>query len=125
MVLEKKNLKCIYLFLFIYLPRFANFWQGHRNGTCHQLLQGRTKQSLPQWEVDQTTGVYIPYSFWTEVWIMSPSNIFFYIIIQRKIIAVIYATYAVAKGKPEKNSGLYGIQTLDLCDTGAVLYQLS
>ena len=22
-------------------------------------------------------------------------------------------------------SGLYGIQTLDLCDTGAVLYQLS
>ena len=56
---------------------------------------------------------------------MSPSNIFFYIIIQRKIIADIYATYAVAKGKPEKNSGLYGIQTLDLCDTGAVLYQLS
>ena len=46
-------------------------------------------------------------------------------IIQRKIIAVIYATYAVVKGKPEKNSGLYGIQTLDLCDTGAVLYQLS
>ena len=24
-----------------------------------------------------------------------------------------------------KNSGLYGIQTLDLCDTGAALYQLS
>ena len=42
-----------------------------------------------------------------------------------KIIAVIYATYAVAKRKPEKNSGLYGIRTLDLCDTGAALYQLS
>ena len=25
----------------------------------------------------------------------------------------------------KKNSGLYGIRTLDLCDTGAVLYQLS
>ena len=42
-----------------------------------------------------------------------------------KIIAVIYATYAVAKRKPEKNSGLYGIRTLDLCYTGAALYQLS
>ena len=34
-----------------------------------------------------------------------------------------YATYAVAKRKPEKNSGLYGIRTLDLCYTGAALYQ--
>ena len=25
----------------------------------------------------------------------------------------------------KKNSGLYGIRTLDLCDTGAALYQLS
>ena len=41
------------------------------------------------------------------------------------IIAVIYAPFAVAKRKPEKNSGLYGIQTLDLCDTGAALHQLS
>ena len=41
------------------------------------------------------------------------------------IIAVIYATYAVAKRKPEKNSGLYRISTLDLSDTGAALYQLS
>ena len=29
-------------------------------------------------------------------------------------IAVTYATYAAAKRKPEKNSGLYGIRTLDL-----------
>ena len=35
-------------------------------------------------------------------------------LIWRKIIAVIYATYAVAKRKPDKNSGLYGIRTLDL-----------
>ena len=42
-----------------------------------------------------------------------------------EIIAVIYATYAVAKRKPEKNSGLYGIGTLDLCDMGAALCQLS
>ena len=28
----------------------------------------------------------------------------------RKIIAVKHATFAVAKGKPEKNSGLYGIR---------------
>ena len=25
----------------------------------------------------------------------------------------------------KKNSGVYGIRTLDLCDTGAALYQLS
>ena len=43
----------------------------------------------------------------------------------RKIIAVICATFAVAKRKPEKNSGLYGIRTLDLCNTCAALYQLS
>ena len=42
------------------------------------------------------------------------------------IIAVIYATLkAVAERKPEKNSGLNGIRTHELCDTGAVLYQLS
>ena len=34
------------------------------------------------------------------------------------------ATFAVAKRKPKKNSGLYGIRTLDLCDNGAALYQL-
>ena len=32
-----------------------------------------------------------------------------------------YTTYAVGKRKPEKNSGLYGVRTLDLCDTGAAL----
>ena len=36
-------------------------------------------------------------------------------------IAVINATFAVAKRKPEKNSGFYGTRTLDLCDTGAAL----
>ena len=41
-----------------------------------------------------------------------------------KIIAVINATWAVAKRKPETNSGLNGIRTHDLCDNGAVLYQL-
>ena len=41
------------------------------------------------------------------------------------IIAVIYATFAVAKRKPEKNSGLYGIRTFDLYDTGAVLFNSS
>ena len=28
-------------------------------------------------------------------------------------------------GKTEKNSGLYGIRTLDLCDTSAARYQLN
>ena len=37
------------------------------------------------------------------------------------IIAVIDATFAVAKRKPEKKLGLYGIRTLDLCDTCAAL----
>ena len=40
-------------------------------------------------------------------------------VIWKKIITVIDATFAVAKRKLEKNSGLYVIRTLDLCDTGA------
>ena len=32
---------------------------------------------------------------------------------------------AVVKLKPEKELGLNGIRTCDLCDTSAVLYQLS
>ena len=31
----------------------------------------------------------------------------------------------LGKRKPEKDSGLYGIRTFDLCDTGAALYQLN
>ena len=46
----------------------------------------------------------------------------YYGTIWRKITTDMYATYAVAKRKPEKNSGLYGIRTLDLCDTGAALF---
>ena len=38
---------------------------------------------------------------------------------------MMYAVQAVVKIKPEKKSGLNGIGTLDLCKTGAVLYQLS
>ena len=41
------------------------------------------------------------------------------------IIAVIHTTYAVVKLKSEKNSGLNGIRTYDLCDTGARLNQLN
>ena len=42
-----------------------------------------------------------------------------------KIVTVTLATFAVPKRKPENNSSLYGIRTLDLCDTVAALYQLS
>ena len=45
-------------------------------------------------------------------------------IIWQKVIAVIDATFAAAKRKLEKSSGLYGIRTLDLCGTGAALCQL-
>ena len=45
--------------------------------------------------------------------------------IWKKIIAVIVTTFGVAKKAAWKNSGLYGIRTLDLCDTSAALYQLS
>ena len=38
------------------------------------------------------------------------------------IIAVIHTTYAVVKLKPENNSGLTGIGTHDLCDTGKALW---
>ena len=41
-----------------------------------------------------------------------------------RTFAVIYTTFAVAKTKPEKNLGLYGIR-FELCDTGAALYQLN
>ena len=40
----------------------------------------------------------------------------------RAIFAVMNTTLAVVKMKLEKNSGLYGIQMHDLCDTGVVLY---
>ena len=40
------------------------------------------------------------------------------------IIAVVNVTFAAAKRKPEKNSGLNGIRTLDLRDTGTALDQL-
>ena len=44
----------------------------------------------------------------------------------KAIFAVMNTTWAVMKIRPEKNSGpLYGIWTHDLCDTVAVLYQLS
>ena len=42
-------------------------------------------------------------------------------IIWRKIIAVIYATYAVAKRKPEKIQACTGFGPLTCCDTGAAL----
>ena len=34
-------------------------------------------------------------------------------------------TELIIEIRPEKNSGLYGIWTHGLCDTGAALYQLS
>ena len=37
------------------------------------------------------------------------------------IIAVIYMTFAVAKRKPEKNSGLYGIQAF-FCNGKSCVY---
>lgn len=40
----------------------------------------------------------------------------------KKIIAVIDAIFAVAKRKHEKNSGLYRIRSLNLCDTGTELW---
>ena len=41
------------------------------------------------------------------------------------ILAVMNITELVVEIKPERNSGLYGIWTHDLCDTSAVLYWLS
>ena len=40
-------------------------------------------------------------------------------------IAVMYTTKAVAKRKREKKPGLKRIRTHDLCNAGAVFYQLS
>ena len=42
-----------------------------------------------------------------------------------KILLAINTTELVVEIRPEKNSGLYGIWTYDLCNTRAVLYQLS
>ena len=41
------------------------------------------------------------------------------------IFAVINTTWAVVKIRPEKNSGLYGIWTHDLCNTAAVFHSAS
>ena len=41
------------------------------------------------------------------------------------IIAVVYTQLHYMKLKPQKNSGLNGIWTHDLCNMGAVLYQLN
>ena len=43
----------------------------------------------------------------------------------KAIFAVMNTTQAVVKEGLKKNSGLYGIWTYDLCDTGALLYQMS
>ena len=40
---------------------------------------------------------------------------------ESRSLQLLNATFAVGKRKPEKNSGLFGIQTLDLCDTSAAL----
>ena len=40
-------------------------------------------------------------------------------------LQLLHTTLAVVELKLEKNSGFYGIRTHELCDTGAVLYQLS
>ena len=42
----------------------------------------------------------------------------------KAIFTVMNTIWAVVKIRPEKNSGLYGIWTHDLCDTVAVLHQL-
>ena len=43
----------------------------------------------------------------------------------KAIFAAMNTTWAVVKIRPEKNSDLHRIWTHDLCDTSAVLYQLS
>ena len=49
-------------------------------------------------------------------------NVELYMYVSPKLISI----SCIAKEKPEKiNSGFSGIRTRDLCDTGAVLYQLS
>ena len=44
---------------------------------------------------------------------------------RKAIFAAMNTTCAVVKVRREKNSGLYGIWTHDLCYTGAMLYLLS
>ena len=41
------------------------------------------------------------------------------------ILTVMNTTELVVEIRPEKNSGLSGIWTHDLCNTGAALYQLN
>ena len=75
----------------------------------------------------QHQDLWSPNNVWSRKWIYERS----YIWTEEKdmnlrlIIAVIHTTWTVVKFKPEKNSGLNGIRTHDLCDTGAVLYRLS
>ena len=52
-------------------------------------------------------------SFQSSLNLRSPSNL--YAIWMKVILAVMCTTWAVVKIRPEKNSGLYGIWTHDLC----------
>ena len=40
------------------------------------------------------------------------------------ILVVMNTTELIVEIRPEQSSGPYGMRTHDLCDTGAVLYQL-
>ena len=54
-----------------------------------------------------------------ELYMLRHTLPFRFLILRKKL------TVLQSKRKPKKNSGFYGIRILDLCDTDAVLYQLS
>ena len=93
----------------------------------HQTASGDRERSLGQ---VITNCVYTNNGFYLQSKIHAPQSDLYPMILSMShevdmIIVVIYTTFTVGKRKPEKNSGLYGIRTHDLCDTGVALYQLN
>ena len=89
----------------------------------HQTASGDRERSLGQ---VITNCVYTNNGFDLQSKIHAPQSDLYPMILSMShevdmIIAVIYTTFTVGKRKPEKNSDLYGIRTLDLCDTSAAL----
>ena len=64
------------------------------------------------------------FSVWIMLWLWIYEN---HTCVDKEVnMKVIFAVYLSSReNKAWKNSGLYGIWTHDLCDTAAVLYQLS
>ena len=96
--------------------RFNEFWKSYRSLTVGGMIGGSVCSKRSPWLHTDCIQLRMYESHIFELRIKTWMKV---------ILAVMSTTWAVVKIRPEKNSGLYGIWTHDLWDTGAALYQLS